>query len=368
MKRVPKYITYLFVIWALILIMAVLVTFNTTSIEKCRYYDEKVQAAELVSECQERIKLYKIANGMTVSKNDINNTGLLGERYTILTTTTGNLESKRTSLNPDFAAVFIDMFKEAGVKKGDQVLALFSGSFPSLNLAVMCAAQVFDLDICIMASIGSSSYGANDPSFTFYDMAEYLYNEGVLTNRINYVSLGGAGDIASDLDDNDSFAEVKTNIISRIEANGTNFIYEDDYVKNIEYRLKVINEEVPNMKMLINVGGNIIGMGRDTDSFSGSTGLIIPSQVKLEMKKITDKVGLIDRFLNDGIPVIHMLNIKGIALEYDLPYDPVGFSEIGTEEVYYETNYSTVIPIIALGVSVIFLGYLLFLRKKGTYL
>ena len=70
----------------------------------------------------------------------------------------------------------------------------FSGSFPALNIAASAAAEAMNLKVLIMASIGASSYGANNPEFTYVDMAEYLYKEEVFSFRPEYVSIGGAND------------------------------------------------------------------------------------------------------------------------------------------------------------------------------
>ena len=177
-KKMPLSIYLIYVIWSMFIVIAIIVTLYTTSLCECRYYEEKFEASTITDLCFKRIKQYKIDNGIAYAKEDINQTGMLGKSFSYITTTTGVLESKRTSINPNFAAVIIDMFKDAGIKKHDEVTLVFSGSFPSINIAVMAACDVFELKTCTMASIGSSSYGANDPDFTFFDMALLLHQEG----------------------------------------------------------------------------------------------------------------------------------------------------------------------------------------------
>lgn len=360
MKTNRTYVNLFFIAWALLMVIAVAIALLTPEQKICRYYDEKIEAANLTNQAFEAIYQYKIEHGIEISKDDINNTGLIGDKYTSITTTLGILEAKRTSINPNFAAVILDMLKESGIKKGDEVGVIFSSSFPALNIAVLSVLEVFDLKPCIMGSIGASSYGANNPSLTFYDMSEYLYQIGIFKNRINLVSLGGASDIGSDfMDDNE-----KNEIISRIKSNKTDFLYESDYVQNLNFRKKYFYENVPNIKILINVGGNLVAMGRDECAFIDHNGLVKASYYGVNKHKNNDKKGLMDYYLEEGINVIHMLNIKGLAVEYGLPYDPLNKVEIESGDVYFETSFDLTIPLIAIGLSIIFLcGYFVY-RKK----
>lgn len=360
MKINKNYMDIFLIIWSLLMIVALSIALLTPERKICRYYDEKIQAANLANEAFELIYQYKIDNEIPISKDDINNTGMIGDKYTSITTTLGILEAKRTSTNPNFAAVILDMLKEAGVKKGDEVGVIFSSSFPALNISVLAVLEVFELKACIMGSIGASSYGANNPKFTFYDMSEFLYQKNIFSNKIDLVSLGGASDIGSDfMDDED-----KENIIKRIKTNNTDYLYESDYQKNINYRRKYFYNHIPNMKALINVGGNLVSLGKDECAYLGKNGLVNGSSYGINVNKNPDKMGLIDYYLGDGISVIHMLNIKGLAIEYGLPYDPINKVEIGNGEVYFESSYDLTIPLIAIGLSILFLCGCFVFRKK----
>lgn len=346
MKKKTSYTDLILIIWALIMVIAVALTLTNKSIDACSLYDEKVKAAELTKEAMEAIKLRKEELSIPLVDKDIHQTGLLGERYTKITTTLGLLESKRTSLNPNFAAVVIDMFKEVGLKKESEIGVVFSGSFPALNLAVLSAIEVFELSPCIMVSIGSSSYGANHPDFTIYDMIQYLYQKNIFSNSVDYVSLGGALDTGDEFDD-----EIKNKIITRINENQTSFIYEKDFQKNITLRLDYFHQKVPNMKMLINVGGNLVSMGKDEASFPTNNGLIKTNYLKRSRLGNNPNKGLIDYALESKIPVVQMLNIRSLAYKYGIPYDPQNIPEVGVGSVYLETKYSVLIPIVSVVIS-----------------
>ena len=65
-----------------------------------------------------------------------------------------------------------------------------------------------------------------------------------------------------------------------------------------------------------------------------------------------------------------MLNLKSIALKYDIPYDPVVVESVGSGNVYYETEYHMTIPIIAVIASLsimVFLGVNRYKERKKKY-
>ncbi len=328
-------------LWAFLLITALLVTRNSFEIVPSEDYDEKVKAAELTKVAFDEIKLYKGELNIEISKDDYDSTGLIGDRYTPITTTMGTLESKRTSTNHNFAAAIIDMLVEGGVKKGDQVVVVFSGSFPALNIATMAAIEIMELKPYIMASLGSSSYGANNIKLTYLHMARRLKDKEIFTNFIDLVSLGGSNDIASEFD-----IEVKEELINYISSQNVDFLYEENYQKNIDYRVKKIKENVPNNKMLINVGGNLVSLGQNEESLYQKNGLIKQKNTFSVLTPSKDK-GLIQRSLDKGTPVIQLLNIKNLAHKYQIPYDKRGDVEVGQGLAYVESKTNILIPILA---------------------
>ena len=358
MKKTPFYIEVLYIIWALILIVANGITFSSTTTDFCRYVEEKQEATRLSAFAMEKIKERKAELGIPMATKDILQTGLLGERYTGITTTLGVLEAKRTSLNPNFAAVIIDMFKEADIQKGDEVGVVFSGSFPGLNISVLCAIEVFELKPCIMISIGASSYGANHPEFTFLEMFDYLVQEKILSHPVNYISLGGNNDLGDEFDE-----DLREKIIGRIKQNPATFIFESDFETNIKKRMAYFEQAVPDMKLFINVGGNLVAMGREEAAFISDNGLIKPGYFSNQFGKNIKNEGLIDRYLSKKIPVIHMLNIKGLAYEYHLPYDPNTPFELGVGDVYMEKKYNLTVPIVTLCLSGFLLAFIYFYKR-----
>lgn len=372
-KKLPTHVVMLFCLWALLLIVSLIITSSTKDLDKCRYYDKKVEAAELSKKCQEAIKEYKIEHGIVILKEDIYESGMLGVKASYITTTSGSLDAKKTSINPDFASVAIDMFKEAGLKVGDEVGCTFSGSFPALNISVMCAIEVFGLKSTIIASIGASTYGANNPEFNFVDMIHYLNEIGLLHVTVDYASLGGGNDTGDSFDDitgklsEDEMAQIREDTINRINNSNTVYIEEPNFEKNVELKMSIFKKTVSDMKLFINVGGNVISIGIDSEGFISRNGLIEPTVKELSKKIISDKTGLIERYLQKGIYVSQFLNIKSLASNYGIPYNPTAFPTIGDSKVYFEEDYNLLFPIVALVASIGFIISIIYLRKKKIY-
>lgn len=72
----------------------------------------------------------------------------------------GMLEAKRTALQPDFAALMVKYYRQAGLKSGDAICCGMSGSFPGLCIAAVAAACEMGLNMRGSASCGSSMYGS----------------------------------------------------------------------------------------------------------------------------------------------------------------------------------------------------------------
>ncbi len=358
-RKEPLAITLLFFAWALLLIISVALTFVTATTDANRYYDKQIEAAKLAKTAMDELKERKAELNIPLSKFDRYNCGLIGESLSVITTTSGILEAKLTSCNPDFAAIYIDMFKEVGLKPGDQIAIIMSGSFPMLNISALCAAQVYGLETCTMASIGASSYGANYEEFTFFDMVECLNNKGIIKIKLDYVSFGGANDDGLEFPE-----ETRNNILERINNSDVKFLCQSNYQKNISERTELIYDKCPNVKFLISVGGTIIGMGIDEAATINYRGLVKPNYLSTNSKIDESKIGLLDTFLRNGVPVAQMLNIKGIAIDYGIAYNPDVMPEIGNSNAYYEVSYNLFIPIISLVVSMGLLIFYNIYRKK----
>ena len=316
---------------ALILLLAAYLTLELTkTMIPAPDYAQKLAAARQTQACLESIRDLKAELGLETDKAaDINGTGLIGLEYSFITTTIGNLEAKRTSTNPNMAAVVVDMFTELGLQPGDKVAVNCSGSFPALNTAVLCAIDVMELEPYLISSFGASTHGANDPALTWLDMEHHLYSQGLIGHKSDLFSIGGMEDVGKEMDPG-----LRENITRRIRGYGYELFYDEDLIRNIETRYQIYRDQ-GDLKCFINVGGNDASFG-DSNIMVHTDGGILT-----ELSENDNSTGLVQLFLKDSIPVIHLLNMKSLATEYGLPIDPVPLPEPGQGDVYHEVHYHT---------------------------
>lgn len=277
---------------------------------------------------------------------DPNRTGFIGAEFTPITTTVGALTSKRTSTNPDFAALLVRLLDELHLKPGTRVVLSFSGSFPALNLATIIACEELGLKPLIFSSIGASSYGATHPQMTWLDMERLFVEHGIIHHRTSFASLGAEDDLGESF-----FLEGKTAALKAIERNALVPIIMRTPKEQWEFKLEKIRSFQP--KLLINVGGNQINVGQD--------GYLLPPGALTHTSLDPARLGLIGWFLSHHLPVVHLLHIRDLALHYGLAIDPVPLPAPGESGVYHQTRVCIgwAIPIY----SAIVL-YVFYLRKQ----
>ena len=315
-------------------------------------YQEKILAAKRTQESFSLIKEKRLKQGWIIDKNsDLNETGMIGLRWSGMTTTLGALEAKRTALNPDFSALAVSLLKDCGAKKGDKIALNFSGSFPALNIAVLQAIDVLELNPVAISSLGASMWGANDPNWTYLDMERLLVTEKSLAKGSTAFSLGGADDIGQDMDTN--IRQVLQQKLEAFQSEGGTVIHEPELSKNIERRI-ALYEKGGMPVCFINVGGNLASTGLSTENSKHKHGFIRPND--FANQKIG---GLIGHFLSKEIPVIQFLDIKALALATGLPFDPVPLPEPGEGNLYWENTPNKAYLLVLLGIALgLLYGYI----------
>jgi poly-gamma-glutamate system protein len=245
---------------------------------------------------------------------DINGTGLIGSYFTPITTTVGNLEAKRTSTNPNMASVLVSLLQEVDVRPGDFIAVGASGSFPALILATASAAQALDLQMGLILSLGSSQFGANNLEFTWLEMARILVEEDLVVGDVLAASLGGDLDIARDLS-----AEVRASLTEKIDESTALFIHEPDLVENVNQRMSIYRMAAGDkpISAFINIGGAWANMGVDASILTAAPGVIHADSLPDESSR-----GVIHAMVAEGVPVIHLLNMKELVQRHGIPWDP----------------------------------------------
>jgi len=316
-------------------------TFKTK--QKTSYYNQQIRAARVMTTSIETIKEHRKELGIPINKDsDPNKTGVIGKEYTPLTTTLGNLESKRTALNPDFAAVMVKYYQRIGLEKGDYIGVGASGSFPGLILATLSASKVMELNPIIIYSIGASTYGANIPDFTFIEMLDELHEENIFPYEIKAVSLGGNLDKAKGLlteDSKDVFREVA-------QKSDATYIYHENLRDSIEQRMDIYSKTSGQSEIacFVNIGGAVANFGQTNSSLSFPNGLVLnPPPIPDNKNR-----GLIFEYAARNKPIIHLLNIRELASQNDITVDPVPLPQPGNSGIYYEVVYNKYVVIISL--------------------
>ena len=298
-------------------------------------YEEQVLAAQIMEKSFAVLRDVRDEEGLPIDGGlDPNRTGLIGEEFTPITTSIGNLEAKRTSTSPAFAALLVRLFYEAGLEPGSTVAIGASGSFPGLILATLSACEAMDLRPLLFYSVGASMYGANVPEFTFVKMLQVLREREVLPYHILAVSLGGNQDRGEDMyfpESQDLMGEIATSTPAPL-------IFAPNNAESIKERLELYlnynNQYLPDL--FVNIGGASPNMGNTNASLQIPNGLV----KTIRLTSDSPERGLMFEYLELGVPIIHLLNIRDLALKSGIAIDPIPFPEIGSEEVYYVTKHN----------------------------
>ena len=295
------------------------------------------------------IKMERIRTGIGIDPLiDVNETGMIGERYNDLTTTVGSLPSKRTSTNPAFAASMVDMLVQAGVRSGDSVAISFSSSFPALNIAVMSATSALGVKPVMISSVGASMYGANNPDMTWLDMERLLETEGIFSYRSIAASLGGISDTKGGIDGTGvdaGLASILRNRVPYLDEGGVATQRVD-----IRRRLDLYSEALNGAKpaAFINVGASQTSLGNSPGAYKLSTGLLRHVPASNDPDR-----GIIFHMQEQGVPVIHLLRVRDLAKKFDIPFDPISFPQSRHTPYVAAGEYSRPAAVLALLVLII---------------
>jgi len=301
--------------------------------EKVDCYQDMSKASLLMRESINKITDLRKEKDIAIDNElDPNRTGIIGENYTNITTTTGDLTSKRTSTNPNFAALMVNYLKnELKLTSNDKIAIGASGSFPALLLATMSAAEILELDVVTIYSLGSSNYGANIKGFTMAELMPILKEEGYFSHGIDAMSLGGIDDTGRGM-----LADIEELI--DIYSNKYDFIYEEDLKKNMKLRLSIYHKKETYPAVFVNIGGNVVNYGTEL----WDNGLL--TDIKVE----SEPTSLIGYYLSKNIPVINLINIESLAFRQGLKIDPQPLPEPGDGDIYYQINYPRSIATISI--------------------
>ena len=250
----------------------------------------------------------------------LRDTTIVGAEFSALTTTLGNYAVKRSSENPVTAALMVRLLKDAGATPETVVAINASGSFPGFLLAALSACAALGIKPYVIASIGSSTFGANIPGNT---VADILMQDNVraLGFTLLAVTPGGSGDHGLMLDE-----EELARVSRMLENHGIAFIVPQDLADAISLRETLFNSA--GSTLLVNIGGGHASIGDDME-LALASGVLIP-----EPNRTFNEAGLVQQFLTAGKPVIQILNVNRLYETYGLAIDRDGNFLGGTGNLY----------------------------------
>lgn len=338
MNRISIRSTLILSILGVLAVALLTIVENTKDYREQEWYEEKLTASELALRCMNFIKQESLGDEISLNNlNDPNETGLIGQRFTQLTTGRGSLPIKLSTANPNFAAMVVQLLKDAGVRKGDHVGMGFTSSFPGMNIMVCAAIETIGAKPVLITSVTSSSWGANAPDYTWLDMQKSLYDEGLISFMPIASSIGGNQDMGRALSN-----EGREMAAEAIRRNGLPMINEGSLNSNIERRMELF-EKVPNMKVFINVGGGIANLGSNDNARAIPAGL---SQ-GIKLSDFPDKQGVMFEMARNGVDILNFLNLRKLMDRYDLPVDPVPLPAVGEGGLYLDLKYDMRIVVIS---------------------
>lgn len=359
--------------WQIHLVIAIMSIIGMVIVESFKinvkqpHYKEKVLAAQYMLKGMEILKRHRLEKVGPINKViDPLRSGLIGVLTTPITSTTVDIDSKLTSVNPNWAAVIVSMLQEVKVKNGGTVAVSLTGSFPAMNLAVFSAARALNLRLIIITSVSASTWGANIPGFTWLDMEDILIRENFSPYRSIAASLGGVQDKGLGMSE-----EGKEILRTTIRNYNITLLEFDDMKQSINARMEIYHDQAKDTQIAayINVGGGTVAIGSFIGKMRYKSGLNLkPSQKAMRIESV------MSRFARQNVPILNINYLKTLAQNYTIPISPKKIPKIGQGEIYYRLEYDKRVVSAVLVSIMVFLfmfmklgiGYRIFIPQKKT--
>lgn len=242
-------------------------------------------------------------------RTDPHRTGLIGVEWSPITTTLGPLEAKRTAADPLWGVWALRQFRRSGLAPGDSVVLLASSSFPGLVFSLVAAAERYGLDLFWIQSLGSSTWGANMPEMPWPVMGRLLREGGCISSRPNYYTLGGGSELGRDMS-----PEGLDLLTSAAAADGVPLLKGRDLGEMIGLKSELALSRRPVLAMVVGGSHTTFGPGEVVPPGGG-----LYSEADLDADALGR--GVFRNLLESGVPVLHFLDLRSLALRSGISYD-----------------------------------------------
>ncbi|MCC6720121.1 MAG: poly-gamma-glutamate system protein [Acetobacteraceae bacterium] len=290
-------------------------------------YPQMLRAAHTMQAATQVARSQRAALGLMAPRAfDPNQTGLLGAEYTDTTTTLGDPAAKRTATNPDLAAALVRRIAGLDLPEGSPVLIVLSGSFIGADIAAIVAVEELGLRPVLVSSLGASMHGATDAELTWLDIEAELRAKGVIRARSLVALLGGGASIGGGMSD-----EGVATLQAAADRHGVPLLQDADLDRLLERLLALAEAEAgAPPRLLVNAGGSVAALGTCID-----VALIAPLTQGRGLSCQDGLPGLLVRLTGQGVPAISLLNMREVAAEWGLPFDPVPMPVVGNNRAVY---------------------------------
>jgi poly-gamma-glutamate system protein len=234
--------------------------------------------------------------------------GLIGVEWSGITTTLGDLSSKRTACNPAWAVQFSRWFRQLGLEKGDRVAIYSSASFPGLLLNAIAATEALQLEPLLIVSLGASTWGANHLRSPWPALSAELRRGGFMLTKADYYTLGGGDELGHGLS-----PEGLGLLKNAAEVAGVELLSANSLQEMIALKAGLLRDH--GAQLFVNIGGSHANLGDAETVLKLTPGLLAGNDLDNAGN------GVIGAAVDMNIRVIHMLNIKSVSQSVGIPYD-----------------------------------------------
>ncbi|QQR92068.1 MAG: poly-gamma-glutamate system protein [Myxococcales bacterium] len=154
----------------------------------------------------------------------------------------------------------------------------------------------------IILSASASQFGANLLDLLWPDMEKVLYDKGIFEHRSVAASIGGIGDSGKGLPKKGLKA-----LYRAVQANDLTLLQSESLSDGVDQRMQIYYTMASGrpIKAYINVGGGSISVGKKIGKQMFASGMN-----KKAPPGVSAVDGVMSRFIESGVPVIHMYGIK----------------------------------------------------------
>jgi poly-gamma-glutamate system protein len=147
-----------------------------------------------------------------------------------------------------------------------------------------------------------------------------LQKEGICSEPPAAVSLGGDKDIGLDFE-----PEFRQQLLAKIRAHGLRLLWQENLAQDAAERISIYEINAKSkIAAFVNCGGAYANLGSSANVLKLKPGL----NREVELPPFGER-GVLYAMAARKIPVLHLLFIKGLVLQYGLPWDPMPLPQPG---------------------------------------